>query len=161
MDRSGLGVCWQICKRSAPAQRARGEKMEARRAKTGRSQGLVHDSCPRRREPAKFADSSNAWIPLHAWLTARKSPSFFGFLCGLFRTLCACHDTSGGTSLQAGLPFLVITKECPCCRSFMTFTVWLGSRCGRNTGKGRQGAYGINSAPRLEVNQTKMVSHHS
>lgn len=28
--------------------------MEARRAKTGRSQGLVHDSCPRRGEPANL-----------------------------------------------------------------------------------------------------------
>lgn len=28
--------------------------MDARRAKTGRSQGLVHDSCPRRGEPANL-----------------------------------------------------------------------------------------------------------
>lgn len=28
--------------------------MEARRAKTGRSRGLVHDSCPRRGEPANL-----------------------------------------------------------------------------------------------------------
>ena len=41
-------------KRSAPARRAIGERMEARRAKTGRSQGLVHDSCPRRGEPANL-----------------------------------------------------------------------------------------------------------
>lgn len=119
MDRNGLCVCWQICKRSAPARNGRGEKMEARRAKTGRSQGFGARQLSPEGQASILADSSNAWSPRHAWLTARKSPSFFGFLCGFFRMLCACHGTSGGTSLQAGLPFLVITNECPCCRSFM------------------------------------------
>lgn len=88
MDRGGLCVCWQICKRSAPARRSRGEKLGGGRVKTGRSQGLM-------------------------------SETYFG-ICNLARL-----------------------------------------RCGRNTVKESQGACGINSVLRLEVNQSKMVSCRS
>lgn len=93
--------------------------MEARRAKTGRSQGLVHDSCARRAEPASLRIQENPEAPATPDLQRGSLLVFSDLFANFFRTPCACHGASGGTSLQAGLPFLVITNECPCCRSFM------------------------------------------
>ena len=53
--------------------------MEARRAKTGRSQGLVRDSCPRRGEPASLRIQEIPEALVTPGLQRRSLPIFSDF----------------------------------------------------------------------------------